>query len=169
MQSKIIAPYVIRAYVWQLLKANVGLSDSMYDVDGNGRGLVPIVPLGEEPELQAFDKPYLVYGFAESPSRTPNLMIGNIMFVVYSSKFSEMSEVTNVISKSFEDEFSVRNVNDYSSTIPDFLGLRFTDISVASVEGGTPEDEEGGRVSALVNLRYEYTSTYSTPLITKFV
>lgn len=162
MDPKYIAPYVLRSYTWELLKRNTDLTDDDYDADGNGDGLIPIVPLGEEPELAQFDKPYIVYGYAESP--TGELYAknnGNMVYVIYSSKFEELGKITNIIKTAFErgDE-SARDVNEFSSTIGAFVGIRFGTIEVGFLEGGSPEEDEGGRMSAAINIRYEYYAEY---------
>jgi hypothetical protein len=46
------------------------------------------------------------------------------------------------------------------STKP-FIGIRFGDVRVGFVEGGTPENEEGGRQSALFSIRFTYFVNYS--------
>ena len=51
-------------------------------------------------------------------------------------------------------------MNNYTSSHPQFIGIRFGYISVGFVEGGTPENTEGGRQSALVNIRFEYYVDY---------
>lgn len=156
MKSEVIAPYVLRNYIWQVLKANTDMTESDYD------GKEPIVPLGEAPELTEFDKPYIVYGFSETP--TADLYVqqrGNMAFIVYSTNFRTLSNITNIIARTFErgDE-SARRVNEYTSTIPAFAGLRFGFIEVSYVEGGSPEESEGGRESAAVNIHYEFYVDY---------
>lgn len=161
MDSKYIAPYLIRSYVWEVLKFNLGLSSTHYDIDGDGKGLVPIVPLGEEPDISKFDRPYLVYGYAESPSGdSSGRTAGNMIFVIYSTDFGEMSEIANVVAKTFEHQYAATEVNHYTSTVPAFIGIRFGNIETTTLEGGVPEETVGGRMSATVTLRYEYYSDY---------
>lgn len=160
MENKYIAPYLIRSYVWELLKRNAGMDNSQYNVDGTGPGLVPIVPLGEEPEIKEFGLPYLVYGYSESPS-TNERISGNMAFAIYATNFGKLSEVTNIVAKAFQSDGAAQNVNRYTSTIPAFVGIRFGFIENTSVDGGAPEDEEGGNMSALVTLRYEYYADYN--------
>ena len=138
-----------------------------YDFNNDGKGLVPIVPLGEEPELDKFNKPYLVYGYAESSyGESSGRTVGNIMFAIYSTTFDELSQVANVIGKAFEPDDAAENINAYTSTIPAFIGIRFGNVQLTTIEGGTPEETPGGRMSAVVNIRYEYYADYS--LITSF-
>jgi hypothetical protein len=159
METEYIAPYILRGFVWEVLKKNLGMSDADYNVDGTGAGYIPIVPLGEAPELENFDKPYMVYGFAESQA-THQRTAGSLMICVYSTKFREMADVANVIMKMFEDDYAVNEVNKYSSTIPAYIGLRFSSIQPSTLQGGTPEETQGGRMQSIINIRYEYFSEY---------
>lgn len=164
MDAKVIAPYLLRSYIWKILKKNTDMDELDYTDDpvNNPGGLVPIVPLAEAPEINQFDKPYIVYGYSESP---PNdLWVkrrGNMALVVYSTNFRELTQIVNTIAYTFDraDE-AARDVNEYTSTIPAFVGLRFGTIQVSFVEGGSPEETEGGRQSAAVNIRYEYYVDY---------
>lgn len=164
MDSKIVAPYIIRAYVWEALKRNTDMSENQYRVD-SGQGLVPIVPLGEEPEIKQFGKPYLVYGFSETQDANNSARtIGNIVFMVYANNFQKMTQVANIVGRAFEEDDSATRVNAFSSTFSGFIGIRFGDISLVSIDGGTPEDEEGGNMSAMVTLRYEHYTDYNLNL-----
>lgn len=163
MDKTVIAPYLLRSYIWQVLKKNTDMDELDYTLDPDTNpGLVPIVPLAEAPEISQFDKPYIVYGFSETPST--DLWVrrrGNMAFVIYSTNFRELSRITNVIAYAFDraDE-AARDVNEYTSTIPAFVGLTFGTIQVSYVEGGSPEQSEGGRQSAAINIRYEYHVDY---------
>lgn len=156
MKSEVIPPFLLIDYIWAVLKKNTDMKESDYE------GLVPIVPLSEAPELTQYAKPFIVYGYAESPSH--DLWVrrsGNMAFVIYADNFHQLSKITNVISNAFDraDE-SARDVNVYTSTVPGFIGLRFGAIQLSYVEGGSPEETEGGRVSSAVNIRYEYFVDY---------
>lgn len=162
MDTQYIAPYLLRSYVWKLLQENTNMKASDYD------GMVPIVPLAEEPEIQAFDQPYIVYGFSETPTADVHARRrGNMAFVVYSTNFRELSKITNILTTALNraDE-SAKDVNEYTSTIDAFVGLRFGFIQVSYVEGGSPEETEGGRQSAVVNVSYEFYVDY--PITTSF-
>lgn len=162
MDPKVIAPYLLRSYIWQILKKNTDMDELDYTLDQTSGGLVPIVPLAEAPEISQFDKPYIVYGYSETPPTDLWAQRrGNMAFVIYSTNFRELSMITNVIMNAFHraDE-SARDVNAYTSTIPAFIGLRFGTIQVSFVEGGSPEETEGGRQSAAINIRYEYFVDY---------
>jgi hypothetical protein len=156
MDSKILPAYVLLDYIWAVLKANTDMTEDDYD------GLIPIVPLSEQPEIVEYDAPHIVYGFSESA--TPDLYAkqrGNMAFVVYSTNAREVSHITNIIAKTFNRaDDAARDVNNFSSTIPAYVGLRFGYINTSYVEGGSPEESEGGRQSSAVNIHYEYYVDY---------
>lgn len=168
LQTKYIAPYILRGYIWEILQLNLGWTSDDYDIDGDGTGYIPIVPLGEEPELEDFDRPFIVYGYAETPQNA-TVTAGNLMLIVYSTNFRILAETTNTILKTFESDWTVDEVNKYSSSvrttgspqIESFLGIRFGSIRATTLEGGSPEDSPGGRMSTTVNIRYEYISDYA--------
>lgn len=156
MTNQIMNPaYVIRSYVWELLKQNMGMSESHYG------GLVPIVPVAEEPEISEFSKPHIVYGYAlENSGDRAFAGRGSITFAVYDTDFENLTEILNVIGAAFERDESANEVNAYS-TAKGFTGIRFGFIRVNFVEGGTPEETEGGRQSALISLGFEYYVDYA--------
>lgn len=165
MKSEVTPSLVLRAYMWQLLKANTNMDELDYQSDENPNGLVPIVPVSEEPELTQFNKPYLVYGYAHNPSRDLyHYRSGSMTLVVYATTFREIGDILSLLQLVFErhDE-AAENVNLWSSTIEPFRGIRFGSIHMGLLESGTPEDNdqdteqtEGGRMSGLINIRYEY-------------
>lgn len=152
MDTKYSPVFLLRAYAWAVLKANTSMDESDY---GN---LVPIVPVQEEPELQEYSHPYLVYGYSQNPSGTLYAeQQGSMTFVVYSNDFGDITKVLNILNTAFErmDE-SARDVNRFTSSIPAFHGIRFGSISVGFLEGASPETSEGGRQSGIINIRFNF-------------
>lgn len=152
MDNKITPAYLLRSYIWQLLKLNLGWTEANY---GN---LVPIVPVAEEPEISVFDKPYIVYGYALDGTGDLHARgSGSMTLVIYDANFRNLTQALNVIVTALErQDESARDVNRYTSSVPAFIGLRFGYIRIGFTEGGTPETTEGGRQSALVNISFEY-------------
>lgn len=156
MQNNIVAPFLLRAYAWEVLKANTDLIETDYE------GKAPIVPLGEREEILKYGKPYIIYAYSENtPVRLSARNIGNMAFVVNSTSFSALTKITNVLIRTFEraDE-SAKDINEYTSTIPSFVGLRFGTTEVALAQVDEPEDTEGGNMQGVVNVRYEYYTNY---------
>lgn len=125
--------------------------------------LIPIVPVSEEPELTQYDKPYIVYGFAGDPTQTGNYrQRGTLTLVVRSTNFQEITTILNILNHTFnrQDE-AARDINEYTETVAQFVGIRFGTTSVAFVEGPEPEEREGGRESGLISIRFDYFVNYS--------
>lgn len=157
-----VAPvYILRKFAWEALKANTDMVESDYG------GITPIVPLSEEPELQDTTKPYLVYGYATDSSR--DLWAhksGSMTFAIYDQNFRRLTRIVNVLEATFERlDDTANEINKFTTRMAEadsndaFIGIRFTTIRIGFVEGGTPEIEEGGRQSALFNIRYSYITT----------
>lgn len=158
MTDTVMSPvYLLRSYVWALLRNNTEMKTADYG------GLIPIVPVSEEPELMQYNKPFIVYGYAlDSSEDVPVCRTGSMTFAIYSTNFREITKIIDILIYAFgrKDE-SARDVNEYTSTIPEFIGTRFGYISVAFAEGGTPEESSGGRESGMVNISFEYYADYN--------
>ena len=150
--KNVIAPYVLNHYVWELLKHNTSMVAADYD------GKTPIVMSGQEPEFSEFNKPFLVYGFSEDS--TPDLYAvrsGSLSYAVYSTIGGEVTTILNVIRGGMERrDDTAKEINAYSSTISQFLGIRFGSVTIGYFEGPGPEETEGGRKAGIITLRYDY-------------
>ena len=148
--------YLLRSYAWQVLKRNM---PDVWDETKYGN-LIPIVPLAEEPELSEYSGPRIVYGYStEGSGDLYAREFGSMTFAIYDQNFRRLSQTLNILKKAFErQDETARDVNEYSDSLVNspFEGLSFAQVSLGFIEGGTPEDEEGGRQSALLNIRYEY-------------
>lgn len=152
MDTVVSPAYLLRSYAWEVLKAN---DPHTWD-DANYGGLIPIVPVAEEPELSQYDGPHIVYGYAlDATGRLPQQNSGSMTFAIYDQDFRRLTTTLNILQAAFErcDE-SARDVNEYTSLIGPFIGIRFGEVDIGFIEGGTPETTEGGRQSALINIRF---------------
>ena len=161
--DEVISPYQLLVdYAWAILKANTNMTESDYD------GLIPIVPLAEVPEIidSAGGKPYLVYGYAlDSTQPLPARRLGTMTFACYTTDFRALTRVLNVLSEGFgRSDLSAQDVNRFTSRFPNFVGMRFGTINISFVEGGAPEEEEGGNQNGIVSIRYEYYVDYDMTL-----
>ncbi len=155
---------VIRAYLWEVLKAN---NPDVWDEDKYG-GLVPIVPLSEEPELMEFGGPHITYLPNWSPSNGAR-SFGQLTFVVGDTNFRRLMATLNIIRTALDraDE-TARDINRFSSTynpnnsspVP-FLGIRFGTVRTDFTEGPTGSEVEGGRDYAILAIEYEYYVDYN--------
>ena len=158
-KTNVIAPYVLNNYVWQVLKNNTAMVESDY---GNR---IPIVPSGQEPDLTAYNKPFLVYGYSEDS--TPDLYAnrgGSLSYAVWSTNVGEVNTILNTIRTAMErQDETAREVNNYTSqpNVYNVYGrLSFRNIRVGYFEGPSPEETEGGRKAGVITLRYEYAADY---------
>lgn len=166
MNIEVFAPALMNRFLWETLKHNQLMLPADYPVDATRPELgnyVPIVPLSEEPELSQFSKPYIVYGFSETyHDGIPYKRSGSVSYVAYSQSVRAVNGIINLIAEVFgEEDISAARLNKYTSFIPGFIGIRFTMTKVGYIESAEPEESEGGRVSALINIRYDYVPEYS--------
>jgi hypothetical protein len=150
------AANLLNLYAWEVLKANTGMLVSQYD------GKIPIVASGQEPDFNAFDRPYLVYGSAEDPSSDGLTRGGTLVYAIYSKSVGDINEIQNILISAFErQDESARDVNDFTSRTPAYIGIRFTSTTVAFAEGAASADQEGGRQAGTLTIRYSYVSNYN--------
>lgn len=156
---------LLRQYAWALLKAN---DPAVWD-ESNYGGVVPIVPLSDEPELSDFDGPHIVYGYTGDTTGDHWMeSSGTMTFAVYDDNFRRLGKTLNILHAAFERaDDSAKDVNHYLDTVsldgsthPFRNTIRFGCIEIGFVEGGIPETTEGGRQSGLLNIRFDFFVDY---------
>lgn len=158
--NKEISPiYALRYYAWAVLKTN------MPDVwtEANYDGLVPIVPLAEEPDLAEFSGPKIVYEYTMlDRGDEPWCGKGSFTMAVMDTNFRRLTTSLNVLDAAFSrmDE-SAHDIDKYMSTTPLADQIAFGYTTVGFVDGGTPEANEGGNQIGVINVRFEYYSNYN--------
>lgn len=153
--------YLLNKYVWEVLKLNFGLDEDMYG------GLTPIVPANMEPELTAFNKPFLVYGYSED--MTPDVYAmrgGSLSYAVWSASVGEVNTILNTIRAAMEQhDDTARRVNAWTTSLGgNNIGIRFGDIHIGYLEGPSPEESESGRHAGIITIRYQYFADYEVIL-----
>jgi hypothetical protein len=159
MDTTVSPAYLIRSYAWGILKANYG---EVWDEDNYG-GLVPIVPVSEEPELAEYTGPHIVYGYTlDMTGRLHARNSGSLTFAIYDQDFRRLTKTLNILQAAFErQDETARDINRYTTNKGGpWVGMRFGTVAIGFVEGGTPETTEGGRQSALINISFEYYVDY---------
>lgn len=163
MRPEVHPAHILVDYAWAVLKRNY---PAVWDESKYG-GLIPIVPLSEEPELDGYDGPHLVYGYADAAAGSLYARhTGSITFVVYDDNFRRLGRTLTILKTAFErQDETAKDVNKFSTTFlmsngQPYLGIRFGTIELSFVEGGTPETTEAGRQSALISISYEYYVDY---------
>jgi hypothetical protein len=151
MTTKILPAHIIRLYAWDVLQANTDLQPI--------NGYIPVIALDDEPRVADAQKTYVIYGYSDNNDpRSYEIRRGVVAFNVKARSFSELGQITNALSRAFENcDISAAQVNAWSSLFPDnpFHGIRFTTLETIYVEGGFPEKSEGGPLHGLVNVSYE--------------
>lgn len=159
MDPKYNPVYLLRAYIWQVLKANTDMDESDYP-----NNIVPIIPVSDDPKLAELDKPYIVYGYAFDPTVSERHFIerGSLSLAVISPDFQEIGRILNILRTTFNrEDDAARDINAFTSRSPAFVGVRFGTVGVGFVEGPSPEEVEGGRQSGLINIRFECFTEYN--------
>jgi len=164
MIDPIFTPAImLRDYAWQVLKLN------MPDVwnESEYGGMVPVVAAAEEPDLSQYTGPIIIYGYALSGTGLiSDLNNGSITFAIYDTDNRRLNKTLMILKAAFErhDE-SARYVNNHTTAkAGSWIGLRFTNINIGFVEGGSPETTEAGRQSGLINIRFSYVADYNVQL-----
>lgn len=151
---------VLNLYIWELLKKNAGMTTADYG------GKIPIVP-ADDPDMQATNKPYMVYGWSEDPAG-PNGAVrgGTLVYAIYSSGISDINKIMNIIITALAEDDTARRINKWSSAYAGgaLIGIAFTDARIAFGEGASPADQEGGREVATLTMKYEFKSYYTVDL-----
>lgn len=159
MASKwdLAATHGLRKYVWQLLQAELGWKAENYG------GLTPLVTPEQQPELNAFNAPYIVYSFGKSPNGSLWQVEREIaVFTIFSASAAEINQVVNLLSTKLNkmDE-SAKDVNDYlyANTEPGsfYKQFDFKTVSVMGSQGPQAVTTEGGRRDGYVTVAIEYT------------
>lgn len=163
MTADSVAPvFVLIDYAYECLATE----DNAWHRD-NYDGLVPIVPLNEEPELTEFDGPRAIYEYTMSQrGRMYYRGQGNVTFAIRDHSFHRMARALNILDNALgrEDE-SARDVNDFVDYLKETRSIDF-DVSFGHfnlnfVESGTGEIEEDGPLTGVISVSFDYFVDYS--------
>lgn len=159
MTDKTVAPvFALIDYAFAVLNKN---DPNVWDRSKYG-GLIPIVPLNEEPELTEFDGPRIIYDFTTTETGVTYYRgRGTVTFAIRDHNYRRLTRAMNILTESLGrfDE-SARDVNEYITMSGVPFGLSFGHIRVPFSEAGTPESEEGGMMTAVVGIAFDYFTEY---------
>lgn len=165
MTSITVAPvYVLIDYAFAVLNAN---DPNTWDTAKYG-GLMPIVPLNEEPELTEFPGPRVIYEYSISDTgTTPFRGRGSVTFAVRDHNYRRLTRAMNILGESFGrlDE-TARDVNDWADRLagrvdsPVDFDISFGYIRQSFAESGTPAEEEEGPMVGVVSISFDYFAEY---------
>lgn len=162
MKPEVHPVYALRAYAWALIKKNSDLTEAQYG------GIVPVTPLSEEPEITNLDLPLIVYGYDEQP--TNDVFVerdGSITFIVKDQNFRRLTKLLNVLAVGFGRwDDAAKDINKYiwNNHQAAMGDLRFSEVHVSLLDGGTPEETEGGRQSGMLTASFCYYVNYDVDL-----
>lgn len=166
MASKYIPAVLgLNKFLWNFISGDI--------FDGDYRGLVPIIPTGEAPQLlQVLDEqpgignsPYIVYTYytnginADSWYKTTD----TVLYTVYAPNQAKLNEIVTYMVNLFKRfDVSAGEVNRFIQTAPGlddaYLAYHYNYISVVSATGGTAPDIENDPIRATITLRVNYTN-----------
>lgn len=165
MTAITVAPvYVLIDYAYAVLNAN---DPEVWDKT-KYEGLIPIVPLNEEPELSEFSGPRIIYEFSNQETGSMHFRgRGSMTFAIRDHNYRRLTRAMNILQESLGrfDE-SARDVNEFTDALrnrvinPVDFDISFGHIRVSFAESGTPEEEEGGMMVGVVNVSYSYFVEY---------
>lgn len=162
---KLSAIHPLRRVLWSLLRTELGWDPADYD------GLVPILTPQQQPEFNLLSKPYIVYNYGGQGSGEQYwLREEQATFVIYSEDEEEIRDVITMMEKWFSGyDLSADYVNkwisqfgrgayeDGATEASGHKQFNFKWVRVVSTIGAGPSQQEGGRQSGVVTLRYQFT------------
>jgi hypothetical protein len=165
MTSITVAPvYVLIDYAFAVLNANDPNTWNRANYDG----LLPIVPLNEEPELTEFDGPRVIYEYSlNDTGTTPFRGRGSVTFAVRDNNYRRLTRAMNIMGESFGrlDE-TAADINDWADRLKDRpvdpvdFDISFGYVRQAFAESGTPAEEEEGPMVGIVSIAFDYFVEY---------
>lgn len=159
LSNKFVAAHALRLYTWDMLSHNNVLSL----VPVNGKDKIPVIPVEDEPEFRDSGKAYIIYGWSENEDNSVRpIQRGNIAFRIIAEDTNQLSHITSVLARGFENEDETANsINAWTTNENDgvFIGLRFTWVCTILVESADPATAEGGQVEGNVMVGYRYVSS----------
>jgi len=154
MVDKVIPAHILRLYAWDVLQAN-GLLETI-------NGLIPIIPLEDEPQVADAQMSYIIYGYGENnDARIPEIRRGSMVFRIKARRFGELGPINNALTRAFQgQDIPAARINQWkakNSNAAAFANISFKTTESVYVEGGYPEDAEGGPLIGIVHITYSVT------------
>lgn len=165
----------LNKYLWKKLQDELGWSASNYG------GLTPITTPQQQPEFNAYDFPYIVYGYTLQGTGPLYTVQGEIVtYTIFSTRSSDIRQAVNLISNllnRYDDSASDVNLYLHGGKVfqngswvtvtgagsDDNKAFDYKTIRVNQATGPEPALTEGGRQDGSVIVTMEYT--HSNPAI----
>lgn len=158
----LMATHGLRQYIWSLLQSELGWSLSNYHDPVKNVDYVPIVAAEQQPEMNQFEAPYLVYAYSKKMSGNLHVIEGEVAaFVVYAKTTTEINQVLNLLAAKFDrrDE-SAQNLNKWLKTSgldQQYKNFDYKTMWVSGFQGPQPALETGGRRDGSITINITYT------------
>jgi hypothetical protein len=159
------AVHALNRFLWSRIEAEGIMQKIAYQ----GVQLTPIVPVEETPELlTAIDAtkglgsvPFIVYNWTKIDNGQLWMIETNeIAYAIRSADDTVMRQLLNLFDDEFKDyDDSAQRLNLYLAGLPPtkLQEFDFKTISVSSLGGQMPVDEENGQNEAIVSIRAVFT------------
>lgn len=151
------ATYALNSYVWKLLGANLGWE--------RWKGVPPIIPIAQQPEIMQSGKAFLVYGSAfHPPAHLYQHKREAVSYMVYAPSSTEVNKIVELLFDVFaRQDVAAEEVNDWlfeeaKHREGGHRGVYFTTIkSTMGEKAEDAPDEEGGYAAGMVLIELSYT------------
>lgn len=146
----------LRQYIWYLLQEELEWTAENYG------GLVPIVTPEQQPEMTAFNKPFIVYAYSKKMGSNNYFLESEVAsFTIFSQSEKDIRQVLNLLDTKFDkrDEaaYELNEFISQSSLDVQYKYFDYKTIWVSAFQGPAPESEEGGRRDGVININVTYT------------
>lgn len=161
------AVYALNSYTWKLLQVNLGWKE--------WKGVPPIIPVQQQPELMQSGRAFMVYGSAlHPPGHLYQLNTEAVSYVIYAPTATETNRVVNLLFDTFKrQDDAAADVNDWlaaeATSRGSHRGVYFTSIRATVAEKAErPADEEGGYLAGMVMVTAQFITDESDAITSGF-
>lgn len=150
------AGHAVAAYIWHRIKEEFAWSEDDYD------GLIPMVPVQQQPELNSQSGPFIVFGSAFDPI-SPMWLINSetVAFTVFSRDESDINKVTQLVVDDLKrfDEAAAKINTFIDSLAPSHPAkdIDFKSVRISGASGPQPSIQEQGRKDGNIIVKAQYT------------
>lgn len=155
------AVYALNSYTWKLLEANLGWKK--HD------GMVPIIPLAQQPELMEAGTSFIVYGASRpSAQHLYALERQTVVYNIFSESSTTADKVAELLYQAFmRQDDAAADVNDHLANEVEkgkrakHRGVHFATIRSYAVQDQEPSEYEGGysKISVVVEMVFTRDDT----------
>ena len=171
---QITAAHIVRLYFWHHIQKEI--PELWAPIKTSIGSQPPIITAQEQPELQASERPYMVYVYDTfATTDVWQIQTENVMFVIYTQSPRTITATTKLASRIF-NKFDVTaqeinawmqspdglikyvpNVEKKQEILAQYKDFRFKTVRVAGITGAEPSREEGGRMNAAITIETVFT------------